>query len=82
MVGCGERISAVDTVPFALWCAAAHLDDLVEALWATARPGGDSDTTCAIVGGIVGARTGLEGVPADWSRACEPLPDWISELRP
>ncbi|WP_344870512.1 ADP-ribosylglycohydrolase family protein [Allokutzneria multivorans] len=72
-LGTGRRISAVDTVPFALWCAARHLDDLVEALWATAAAGGDVDTTCAIVGGVVAARTGLDGVPPEWLAACEPI---------
>lgn len=76
-VGCGLRISAPDTVPYAIWCAARHLDDLPEALWATASAGGDIDTTCAIVGGIVAARTGLDGVPAAWLAACEPLPAWV-----
>jgi ADP-ribosylglycohydrolase len=80
MVGCGERISAMDTVPYAIWCAARHPDDLVEALWTTALAGGDIDTTCAIVGGIVAARTGLDGVPADWLTACEPLPSWVADL--
>lgn len=65
-LGCGWRISAADTVPFALWCAARHLDDLPEALWATVLPGGDMDTTCAIVGGVLAARTGLSAIPADW----------------
>jgi len=32
------------------------------------------DTTCAITGGIVAARTGLDGVPRDWLRRREPLP--------
>ncbi|SDM64427.1 ADP-ribosylglycohydrolase family protein [Allokutzneria albata] len=73
-LGTGLRISAVDTVPFALWCAARHLDDLVEALWVTAAAGGDVDTTCAIVGGVVAARTGLDGVPQDWLDSSEPLP--------
>ena len=72
-LGCGYEISAADTVPYALWCAARHLDDLTEALWATASAGGDMDTTCAIVGGIVAARTGLDGVPAAWLASCEPL---------
>lgn len=71
-LGCGYRISAADTVPFAVWCAARHPDDLVEALWATASAGGDVDTTCAIVGGIVAARTGLSGVPTTWLASCEP----------
>jgi ADP-ribosylglycohydrolase len=80
VLGCGERISAMDTVPYAIWCAARYPDDLVEALWSTALAGGDVDTTCAIVGGIVAARTGLDGVPADWLTACEPLPAWVAEL--
>jgi ADP-ribosylglycohydrolase len=73
-VGCGTLISAPDTVPYAIWCAARHLDDLVEALWATVSAGGDMDTTCAIVGGIVAARAGLDGIPGEWLNACEPLP--------
>jgi ADP-ribosylglycohydrolase len=79
-VGCGTQISAPDTVPFAVWCAARHLDDLTEALWATASASGDVDTTCAVVGGIVAARTGLVGVPDDWLKAAEPLPEWAERL--
>jgi ADP-ribosylglycohydrolase len=75
-VGCGALTSAPDTVPYAIWCAARHLDDLPEALWATASAGGDIDTTCAIVGGIVSGRTGLDAVPDEWLRAREPLPAW------
>lgn len=77
-VGCGLQISAPDTVPYAIWCAARHLDDLTEALWATASAGGDIDTTCAITGGIIAGRTGLTGVPAAWLDACEPLPTSIA----
>jgi ADP-ribosylglycohydrolase len=73
-IGCGVEIAAHDTVPFALWCAAHHLDDLTEALWITAAPGGDSDTTCAIVGGVVGGVSGLDGVPGDWIEAGEAVP--------
>ncbi|MGV9565108.1 ADP-ribosylglycohydrolase family protein [Streptomyces sp. NPDC003480] len=32
-------------------------------MWATASAGGDVDTTCAIVGGIVASRVGTEGIP-------------------
>jgi len=80
VLGCGYRISAMDTVPYALWCAARHPDDLVEALWTTASAGGDVDTTCAIVGGIIAARTGLAGVPAEWLERCEPLPAWVDQV--
>ena len=75
-VGCGLQISAQDTVPYAIWCAARHLDNLKGALWATASAGGDVDTTCAITGGIVAARTGTRSIPAHWLQACEPLPAW------
>jgi ADP-ribosylglycohydrolase len=76
-VGCGVLISAPDTVPYAIWCAARHLDDLTDALWTTASVGGDIDTTCAIVGGIVAGRTGLRSVPPEWLAAREALPPWV-----
>jgi len=77
-LGNGHEISAQDTVPFCLWVVAKYPDDFVEAVWATAGAGGDVDTTCAIVGGILGARLGLGpgGVPDEWVRRCEPLPAW------
>jgi ADP-ribosylglycohydrolase len=75
-LGNGREISAQDTVPFCLWVVAKQPDDFTAAFWATASAGGDIDTTCAIVGGILGARLGLDGVPEEWLRRCEPLPDW------
>ncbi len=75
-LGNGRQVSAVDTVPFTLWCAARHLDDYEGALWATASAGGDVDTTCAIVGGIVAAHVGTERIPAEWASAAEALPGW------
>ncbi|MFF1648068.1 ADP-ribosylglycohydrolase family protein [Streptomyces sp. NPDC058240] len=73
LLGNGQRIRADDTVPFALWTAARHPDDLEAALWATAEGLGDVDTTCAITGGVVGAATGVGGVPEQWLRRREPL---------
>src|SRR5262245_63984537 len=70
------RLTAPGTVPFALWCAAQHLDDYEEALWLTVSGLGDRDTTCAIAGGIVACCTGAEGIPAAWRAAREPLPEW------
>jgi ADP-ribosylglycohydrolase len=74
ILGNGQRIRADDTVPFAVWSAARHPDDLVSALWTTAEGFGDVDTTCAITGGIVAARTGVDAVPAEWLERREPLP--------
>ena len=31
----------------------------------------------AIVGGIVASRVGLAGIPADWLKRCEALPEWV-----
>jgi hypothetical protein len=59
-----------------LWCAASYLTDYEAALWHTASGRGDVDTNCAIVGGIVGARVGLAGIPAEWIQSREPLPNW------
>lgn len=76
VLGNGRRTSAHDTVPFALWSAARHLGDFTGALWATAQAGGDVDTMCAIVGGVLaGAPAGAP--PAAWVRSAEPLPEWV-----
>ncbi|MFB8180892.1 ADP-ribosylglycohydrolase family protein [Streptomyces sp. NPDC055966] len=76
-LGNGRQVSAVDTVPFTLWCAARSLTDYATALWTTATAGGDVDTTCAIVGGIVASRVGTEGIPAPWRNSTETLPAWL-----
>jgi len=73
LLGSGQRVTAPDTVPFAIWCAARHLDNYEEAMWNTVAGLGDRDTTCAIVGGIVSLSIGRAGIPADWLRARESL---------
>jgi ADP-ribosylglycohydrolase len=75
VLGTGSNVTSQDTVPFAVWVAARHLDSYEEALWtATAIPGldlasnahaifaVDRDTVGAIVGGIVACATGAEGL--------------------
>jgi ADP-ribosylglycohydrolase len=77
VLGNGSNISAQDTVPFALWAAAYHLDDYQDALWTTVSGLGDRDTTCAIVGGIVAMSAGVENIPPSWIQSREPLPAWF-----
>jgi ADP-ribosylglycohydrolase len=72
-LGSGQRISAQDTVPFVIWCAAHHLHSFEEAFWTTVYGLGDRDTTCAMVGGIVALSS--RQVPEAWIAAREPLPD-------
>lgn len=72
-LGSGARVIAADTVPFCLWCAARHLSDFEQAMWTTVAGLGDRDTTCAIVGSIVGLGAGPGGMPDEWLAAREPL---------
>lgn len=73
-LGNGTQVTAPDTVPFALWCAARHIDNFEEALWTTVSGLGDCDTTCAMVGGIVILCHGRKSIPSAWLQAREPLP--------
>jgi ADP-ribosylglycohydrolase len=76
VLGCGRRTTAHDTVPFALWSAARALGDYEQAFWTTAQVGGDVDTTCAIVGGVLAS--GKAGTPpAEWLHRTERLPEWV-----
>ena len=73
-LGNGSRVLSEDTVPFSLWSAARHLGSYEEAMWSTVSALGDRDTTCAIVGGILGAVLGPAAFPPAWLEAREPLP--------
>lgn len=73
VLGNGSRVISQDTVPFAIWCAARHLECYEEALWTTVAGLGDRDTTCAIVGGIVALTEGGTAIPAEWIEARESL---------
>ncbi|MEQ8672144.1 MAG: ADP-ribosylglycohydrolase family protein [Aggregatilineales bacterium] len=75
-LGNGSRVSAQDTVPFVLWSAGENLRDYQLAFWNTAQAGGDADTTCAMVGGIVATFNGRESIPDEWLSHREPLPAW------
>jgi ADP-ribosylglycohydrolase len=71
LLGSGDRVTAQDTVPFAIWCAACQPHDFVETFWRTLEGLGDRDTTCAIACGIIGART---PPPQEWVDNREALP--------
>ena len=77
-IGNGSKIIAYDTVPFCLWCAFHNLNSYTEALWTCVSGGGDVDTNCAIVGGIVALAVGREGIPDEWANRREHLPFGIS----
>lgn len=76
VLGNGMNMSAQDTVPFALWCCGQSLENYEEALWLTVSAGGDRDTLCAIVGGVVASFVGADGIPSEWRHRRETLPRW------
>lgn len=76
LLGNGSQATVQTTVPFALWCASNFKNSYSEAIWQALEGQGDCDTICAIVGGITAMRSGYDGIPEAWRRACEPLPNW------
>jgi len=70
ILGAGQQVSAQDTVPFCIWCAAHNLEDFEKAMRTTVRAIGDRDTICAIVGGIVSLSS---QAPLLWLEKREPL---------
>jgi diguanylate cyclase (GGDEF)-like protein len=80
-LGVGLKYLAQDTVPFSLWVAAHHLENLEEALWMAVAGMGMRDTICAIVGGIVALSA--RQIPEQWLKRREPLPgDLPARLKP
>ncbi|AMV31492.1 ADP-ribosyl-[dinitrogen reductase] glycohydrolase [Pirellula sp. SH-Sr6A] len=67
-LGLGRGVSGYTyhTVPVAIHCWLSFPNDFHKAVSEAIACGGDADTTAAIVGGIVGARVGKEGIPAEW----------------
>jgi ADP-ribosylglycohydrolase len=57
---------AYHSVPVALYAWLRHPDDFRTALIAVLDCGGDTDTDGAILGAMMGARLGREGVPHKW----------------
>jgi ADP-ribosylglycohydrolase len=52
-----------EALAIALYCAVRHFDNFEEALIAAVNHAGDSDSTGAITGNILGAAIGYEAIP-------------------
>ena len=67
-LGLGRGVSGYTyhTVPVAIHCWLSFPEDFRKGVTAAVECGGDADTTAAIVGGIVGARVGKDGIPPEW----------------
>ena len=71
------------TVPVAALIVLRHPRDFEAAIRETLACGGDTDTVAAIVGGIVGAGTGPDGIPREWQAGLRDWPRsraWLVEL--
>lgn len=66
------------SVPIALHAWLTHPHDYRGAVMAAIQCGGDTDSTAAMVGGIVGAAVGKEGIPSEW---LERLVEWPRSRR-
>ena len=71
VLGNGNKMTAQDTVPFVIWCAAHHLDNFEVALWQAVAVLGDRDTIAAMVGGIVCMSCLDQTIPILWQEAVE-----------
>ena len=71
-VGCGKEVTALDTTAYCLWSAhrALQTKDFAASMQQIASVGGDTDTNCAIVAGIIG---NVVPPPDDWIERTERL---------
>ena len=75
----GEGWVAEETLAIGLYCALKYEEDFDRALISAVNHGGDSDSTGAITGNLLGARLGLQGIPEKYLRNLE-LKDVILEI--
>lgn len=75
----GEGWVAEEALAIGLLCSLRHEDDFAGAIISAVNHGGDSDSTGAIAGNIVGAHLGLAGIPQRYLEHLE-LRDTISKI--
>ena len=59
----GEGWVAEETLAIAIYCVGKHFKDFEKALIASVNHGGDSDSTGAVTGNILGAAIGYDAIP-------------------
>ena len=75
----GEGWVAEETLGIALYCALKYQDDFSKAMIASVNHKGDSDSTGAVTGNIVGAIVGYKAIEEKWKMNLE-LKDVILEM--
>jgi len=67
----GEGWVGEEALAIAIYCALNYQDDFRKAIIASVNHSGDSDSTGAITGNIVGAYLGLGSIPKEWLKRLE-----------
>ena len=75
----GDGWVAEETLAVAVYCALKYHNDFDRALIAAVNHKGDSDSTGAVTGNILGAKLGLSGIPEKYVKDLE-LKDTILEI--
>ena len=75
----GEGWVAEETLAIAIYCSLRHQDDFSAGIIAAVNHAGDSDSTGAITGNILGALIGYEAMEEKWKKNLE-LSDVIMEM--
>ncbi len=75
----GEGWVAEETLAIAIYCSLKYSDDFEQAIIASVNHSGDSDSTGAVTGNILGAYLGLKGIPQKYLDNLE-LKDVILEM--
>ena len=69
------------TVPAVIHAWLRHPDDFKTALLEIIACGGDTDMIGAILGGIIGARGGVEGIPREWIDGIIEFPESVGFMK-
>lgn len=67
----GQGWTAEEALAIGVYCALCHYDNAANALCLAVNHGGDSDSTGAICGNIIGAQLGAGALPAKWLKKLE-----------
>lgn len=67
----GEGWTGEEALGIAVYCCLKYQDDFSRAVIAAVNHSGDSDSTGAIAGNIVGAKLGIEAIDKKWLRGLE-----------
>ena len=62
----GRGAVAEETLAIALYCTLRYQDDFSSGIIASVNHGGDSDSTGAVTGNILGAIVGINGIESKW----------------